>query len=302
MRIINNIVFLILLFSSTLQAQQFSISADKDSMLIGDHLSFTLKLQLEKGSKGFFPVFKDSIGKLELIEIMPLDTQAEYLEQKIVGSIFEEGTYTFTQIPAIVVAANGKQDTLFGKDIIVKVHTVEVDTTQAFKDIKTFKTPPFPWKYFLTIAGIVLLILAFIAGLIIAYLVKEKKLVLFKEKPKTALDYYNEALKKLDTLEKQKLWQNNQFKEYYLNLSEILRTYMEGRWNFKALESTTDEIKASLIEHKIEHKVVVEVLSQSDLAKFAKFKPLGEDNTRMMHLAKNFIVSTEPKTEEKKDV
>jgi hypothetical protein len=286
------------LIVSTIQAQIFNISTDKDTMLIGDHVSFTLHLNLKKGNKGIFPTFKDSIGKLEIIEVFPIDTGLDFLEQKIVGTLFEEGTYTFTEIPALILDEKGKIDTFFANEIVLKVNTLKVDTTLAFKDIKTFKSPPFPWKFFLTVVAIVLLILV----AIISYVIRKKKLWLFKEKSKTALDYYHEALKKLEVLEKKQLWQNDQVKEYYLNLSEILRTYLEGRWNFKALECTTDEIKSNLILNKIEHFMAIEVLNQADLAKFAKFKPIGEDNKRMLQLTKAFIHSTQPKKEEKKDV
>jgi hypothetical protein len=118
---------------------------------------------------------------------------------------------------------------------------------------------------------------------------------LFKEKPKTELDYYHEAIDKLQTLENKKLWQNDQVKEYYLGLSEILREYLEGRFGIQAMESTTDEINDTLIlQDKLKLKLR-EVLAQADLAKFAKFKPLGDENIRLMKQAKDFVRHTKPK-------
>ncbi len=107
-----------------------------------------------------------------------------------------------------------------------------------------------------------------------------------------------DKLKKLKTLEQQKLWQNNQIKEYYLEISEILRTYLEGRYQVNAMESTTDEIIEDLNNTDVNKNLnskLKDVLQQCDLAKFAKFKPSPEENTRLMKSAQDFVLHTKPK-------
>jgi hypothetical protein len=176
------------------------------------------------------------------------------------------------------------------------VNTLEVDTSQALKAIKTVKSIPFPWKEFLKKLILYLIPILLVLILLVWYYIRKKKIILFPEKPKTMLDYYEGAIDELSNLEHQKLWQNDQVKEYYLSLSEILRAYLEGRFGINAMESTTDEIKADLILEEAMKLKLGEVLTQADLAKFAKFKPQGDENIRMIKIAKDFVRHTKPQT------
>ena len=51
--------------------------------------------------------------------------------------------------------------------------------------------------------------------------------------------------KQLEKLKQAQLWQNGKIKAYYSDLSDILRLYIENRYNSPALEMTTDEILSS---------------------------------------------------------
>ncbi|MEZ4978074.1 MAG: hypothetical protein R2772_02140 [Chitinophagales bacterium] len=50
-------------------------------------------------------------------------------------------------------------------------------------------------------------------------------------------------MKNLEELDSKKLWQNDQIKEYYLGISEILRSYLEGRFVSMLRKQLTDEIR-----------------------------------------------------------
>jgi len=291
------ILFFFIVFVSlrTINAQQFTLSLDKDSMLIGDHLLMTLSLTYNNGEQGYLPQLLDSVLLFDLIETYPIDTLENTISQRILMTQFSEGLYEVGQFPALIRRGNGDIDTFYSNILNLVVNTVEADTSQAFKPIKTVKSIPFPWKEFLKKVALILIPILLILALIIWHFVRKKKLILFPEKPKTMLDHYDDALDNLSKLESQKLWQNEQTKEYYLGLSEILREYLEGRFGVNAMESTTDEIKEELfLQDGLKNKVC-EILSQADLAKFAKFKPYGEENIRMMKMAKDFVKHTKPK-------
>lgn len=282
-------------------AQQFKLALDKDSMLIGDHLLMTLSVTYLKGEKAYLPQLVDSVILFDIIETYPSDTINNTITQSILMTQFNEGVYEIGQLPALILRGNGDIDTLYSNTLTLMVNTVDVDTSQAFKPIKTVKSIPFPWKEFLKKLAIYLIPILILLALIIWYFIRKKKLTLFPEKPKTMLDHYEDALDQLSKLERQKLWQKEQIKEYYLSLSEILREYLEGRFGVNAMESTTDEIKEDLfLEDGLKNKVC-EILAQADLAKFAKFKPLGEENIRMMKMAKDFVKHTKPKLVKESD-
>lgn len=292
-----NVVLLISLLglSNLLFGQAFSIELDKDSMLIGDHFTLSMNLSLKEGEMGYFPQLVDSVMAFDKIESYPVDTSEEGLNQKILLTQFDAGLYEISQLPALVQRSDGSFDTLRSNTVMLYVGSIEVDTTQAIKPIKTVKSLPFPWKAFFKKLALWLIPILIIIALILWYVLRKKDVKLFKEKPKTMLDFYQDAIDQLQTLESKKLWQNDQVKDYYLGLSEILREYLEGRFGIQAMESTTDEINENLILQDSLKLKLKEVLSQADLAKFAKFKPLGDENIRMMKLAKDFVRHTKPK-------
>lgn len=279
-------------------SQTFSIDIDKDSVLIGDHFTLSMKLEFNEGEMGYFPQLVDSVMAFDLIETYPVDTTEDGLEQKVILTQFEAGFYEINGLPALIQRSNGTIDTLQSNNETLFVSTIEVDTSQAFKPIKTVKSLPFPWKAFFKKLAIWLIPILIIIILIVWYILRKKDISLFTEKPKTPLDYYHEAIDQLQALENKKLWQNDQVKEYYLSLSEILREYLEGRFEIQAMESTTDEINENLILQDGLKMKLKEVLAQADLAKFAKFKPLGDENIRMMKLAKDFVRHTKPQTQQ----
>ncbi|MDA8980366.1 hypothetical protein N9G63_04915 [Chitinophagales bacterium] len=289
------ILFTLTLLSFPAFSQTFSIELDKDSILIGDHFTLNMTLQLNGGELGYFPQLVDSAMTFDSIQAYPVDTIPNGIQQKIVLTQFEAGIYEISQLPALVQRSNGTLDTLKSNTATLYVGGIDVDTTQAFKPIKTVKSIPFPWKDFLKKLALWLIPILVILALIVWYILRKRDVKLFREKPKTPIDYYHEAIDKLQTLENKKLWQNDQVKEYYLGLSEILREYLEGRFGIQAMESTTDEINNTLIlQDKLKLKLR-EVLAQADLAKFAKFKPLGDENIRLMKQAKDFVRHTKPK-------
>lgn len=95
-------------------------------------------------------------------------------------------------------------------------------------------------------------------------------------------------------LEKKELWQKGEIKNYYSELTDIARNYIEEAIHIPAMESTTSELIAglrmaavkknmSLTQETVEN--LERVLKQADLVKFAKSKPLdfqiAEDRSKI---------------------
>ena len=87
-------------------------------------------------------------------------------------------------------------------------------------------------------------------------------------------------MKELDAKE---LWQKNKIKQYYVELTDILRNYIERELNIPALESTTDELIETMTDFNLASSLNIpeetikklnKLLKDADLVKFAKFKPL----------------------------
>jgi UDP-glucose 4-epimerase len=139
----------------------------------------------------------------------------------------------------------------------------------------------------------------YIGSHIVEQLVKKsfrKKVVNLQVKPKIVVPPHIEALELLQQLRDEKLWQNGFEKEYHIRVSDIIRNYIERRFGLTALEQTTDEImrhtrSIDLIDENLRFKLK-QILSLSDMVKFAKELPLPNENEQSMENAILFVNST----------
>ncbi len=105
------------------------------------------------------------------------------------------------------------------------------------------------------------------------------------------------AIRALEALHHQKLWQNNRHKLYYSGLTDILRTYIAARWEIGAMEMTSDEIVAALRDTELPDKArrdLGAILRNADLVKFAKATPEAEENEADYLKCYYFVEETKP--------
>jgi hypothetical protein len=110
------------------------------------------------------------------------------------------------------------------------------------------------------------------------------------------------AYERLRALIKQDLVKAGKIKEFYERISDILRHYIEHRFNLRAPERTTEEFLAELpyanVLSQADQQRLGEFLRHCDLVKFAKHEPTTEQIQKTFDLVKDFIETT--KSEEKK--
>ena len=283
-----SIIFL-LLFSASIFAQQKVVtSIDTTKNKIGAEFKLTLKTSVDTLSKVVFPKLKN-IGALEVIQSYPIDTIKKDDRYELIKKYgltqFDSGKYT---IPSIKILINNKA--VMSDSIKVEVANVEVDTLRQkmydIKEIVKAEDSSDWWKYLLGI----LLILG-IGAFVYWYTKIRQKKKIEEEVYKTPIE---KATSLLNMLEKKELWQHGEVKEYYSELTDIARNYIEEAIEIPAMESTTSELieglktasqkkKMKLSQETIEN--LFAVLKQADLVKFAKSKPLEfeitEDRNRI---------------------
>ena len=311
-KIKRNIIFCVLVIFFTNCSTAFAqlsatIKADSTHIEIGDHLRLHITLNTDN-TKHFavFPDFKDSIGGLEIVKKNKIDTaifgNRKVLSQEVVVSAYDEGSFYISPIAFPYLNKElKKDDTLFTNDLLVTVKTLVVDTAQPIKPIK----PPFKIPYLLSefTWWIVGFIVAIIAIALAFYFYKKYKASKAKSpsRPKPKEPPHIWANKQLHILHENKLWQKGEIKAYYSRLSEILRLYLEYRFDYYALEATTEEIKLKISTLDIPPfaaKNLIEDLMLSDFVKFAKMNPSPDDNVQALEKAKQFIKNTIPVEEE----
>ena len=276
---------LLLLLTNVVFAQQKQVltSIDTTKNKIGAEFKLTLKTGVDTLSKVVFPNARN-FGALEVIQSYPIDTIRKNDRYELVKKYgltqFDSGKYT---IPSVRILINNKA--FLSDSIKVEVADVQVDTLKQkmydIKDIVAVDNPIGDWWRYL----FVILLLAGLGALGYWYFKKHQKEKIQEEIYKTPIE---KATSLLNNLEKKELWQRGEVKEYYSELTDIVRNYIEEAIEIPAMESTTSELieglkiasrkkKMKLSQETIENLFVV--LKQADLVKFAKSKPLDFEIT-----------------------
>lgn len=151
--------------------------------------------------------------------------------------------------------------------------------------------------YWLFVVGFLILVLS--VGGYIWWQWKHKKTRSPSEQ-EVILSPEDEAMVNLYKLFDSDLIKRGKLKEYFLELSEVMRHYFERRFQIVALESTTLEILRDLREKEVSQelrKLIQEVLDTADLVKFAKWKPASNEIVRVNQQAKAIVEQARPKAE-----
>jgi len=272
---------------------------DARQIVIGDQARFFIHIQNNPATgRVQWAVIPDSFNNLEVVERGKIDTIKQgnlvTYNQRIVITGFDSGIFKIPAFTFPVIPNSGDPYTIQTDSFALMVQTVAVDTTKGFKGIKGIIYVKSSWlDYIWLIAGGVLffLLLAFV----IIYFIRNKKLATKAQGATESLQDY--ALRLLRELELRQLWQKKQVKEYYVELTDIVRNYIEARFQTSAMELTTDEMLAKSLEIREMqpyHDLLMSILQTADLAKFAKFQPLAEVHVQTMEQARQFIDSSRP--------
>lgn len=292
-------------------------SLSRDTILIGDQ--FTLDVEVDKDMMQIvdFPILKGQImgDTIEVLKMFPIDTiktdgRQQTIKISYLLTCFEAGAYSLGEFP-VLYAEKNIVDTLLSHEILdIYVKTFIIDTTtQGIADIKPQMETPLNWAelkeyIFNKFTLVALIILLLIAAII--YLVVKKRRTGSIFAPKAVEPPHVVAMRELQKLKNQKLWENHKHKSYYTALTDILRVYICGRYDVDAMEMTSDEIiKAckSLDIPERQFKAMNLLLELADLAKFAKFIPSDQENEECYHIVYYFVEETKlmPQQEEDKE-
>lgn len=292
-------------------AQRIKATASLDSanILLGDQVKLFLEIEHPKNVKVEFPQVPDTIATLiEVLSRSGPDTFAMDNEefQKVIQSYtitsFDSGSY---RIPPFWFRfeANGLIDSIPTNGVSIMVHSMPIDTTRGPADIKM------PYAAPLTLKEVVPYILGVMLGGAIIFLLlysikrKKKNLPVFVKPSKPKEPPHVVALRELDRIKEEKVWQKDRIKQFYSEITDVLRVYMEERFEVPAMEQTTDETLAAFRYRKdlISEKSFThlsQILQLSDLVKFARYIPLPDDHN--LTLVNSYFFINDTKKEEPK--
>lgn len=315
MKKLNRLILFILLtlLSIRLYASEPVVKArmDSDAIVMGRMSTIELSVTHDKNVRGRFPIFSmlqdngiipicgDSI---ELRAPVKSDTLQKGTQLMINYTIpiqsFDSGSYKLPAIDFIVGVDTFKSNILTLK--VLPVSGVTADTQ--ISDYSNVADPENPsifdslpdwvinyWWLIITAA----ILLALIIVLYNRY--KKNGYIIIPPKPEPTP--YEEAMARLNKLKEHKLWEQGFEKEYYTQLTDILRNYIYRRYGINANEMTSREILNALgqiPETKDKRKGIRQMLTMADFVKFAKVRPLPADNVSSMDSVRLFVEETKP--------
>lgn len=292
------ILFVFILSSSFALAQstpKVSAKVDTTSIRIGEQ--FELKIEVNDTTNVIIPKLDKLVG-LEIVEEDKIDTIKSRLLKRYVLTGFDSGAYYVPQQQIFI-----RNQAYLTDSILINVATVPVDTTkQKMFPIKSIQEEPYVFDDFKPYLIWVILGLLLIGAII--YFILRKKNKEEEEEIIPALPPYEEALEKLKELDHKLLWQNNRIKQYYSELTEIIRDYIEKELKVPALEITSDELIGYIRDFKDAETLDISketfeklkaLLQEADLVKFAKSKPLSHEIEEDRRDAEEILNSMKPK-------
>lgn len=285
------------------QGSKFEATLNRESILIGEQLELSLRLSASAADSMRLPQFSDTLIKqVEIVSASNVDTTFEgsnlsvkVLTQNLTLTSFDSGYHAVAPLKSMV---NGQ--IVESNPFLISVETVPIDTAKGIYDIRGVAQVPFSWMewfkenwfWFAIVAAVLLIIVVFV----IWFQRKPKKVI---EEPKIPVRPAHEiALERLNILEGKNLWQSGKTKAFYSELTDILREYIEERFQIPAMEQTSDEIIRSMKHNPSFSSALIEkthqVLFLADLVKFAKENPVGSENDQNLALVRTFITDTIP--------
>ena len=291
-------IFYILFFISAIGfAQKPIVKAEIDTTNIRIGEQFNLKISVDEIQNVIIPKLK--LKGLEVVDSTKTDTVKNSLIRKYILTGFDSGAFYIPQQQIFV-----RNQAYLTDSLLVNVATIAIDTSKVKKfPIKYIKSEPYTFDDYKIYIYIFLAALAIIGFWIYWFVIRKRKIEEDEPTYRT-LPPYEEAIYKLSELDEKLLWQNNKVKEYYSELTEIVRGYIERELKVPALEKTTDEIIESLTDFNDSNAIVTtketikklkELLQEADLVKFAKSKPLSIEIEEDRKDAEDVVNNLKPK-------
>ena len=284
----------ILILSACALSAQVNVTARLDSVgfFVGQQDGIELQVVMDAGRHLQLPRIRKGdmlVPNVEVVDVLKADTQrindGKRLEirQKYIITAWDSALY---RIPPFRVLVDRKPYET--KSLAIKVLTLDIDTTQTDKlcPPRPVQTVPFCWDDWKGIVYSWLVALVLIAVTVyVWHRTRNGKPVFSFIRIKKKLPPHQVALTEIENIKSEKPWTDNDSKEYYTRLTDVLREYIQDRYGFSAMELTSNEIIQNLIERGDGQSLdeLRSIFATADLVKFARFQPyLGENDNNLM--------------------
>ena len=294
----------LILFFIAAYSQEITVKSapDTTAILIGDQIGFSVSATLPPGVNATLRTAADTLaGKIIILGRSARDTVKSpdgnlTVTDRYLITSYDSGTYSIPPFYAEFLSGDSLKR-YYSDYSLLRVARPEVapkDSTDVIYDIVPPRVAPLTFREILP-----WLIIALIAAAVVYLLARflpRSPLKRFIRPPAPREPAHVIALRELNRLREEEIWQKGEVKEFYSRLSDILRRYIDNRYGIMSPEMTTDETvrmlqKAAVTTHD-EMSLVRELLSLSDMVKFAKYVPQTEVHEKSIDDAVRFVELT----------
>jgi len=277
---------------------QLKASVDNTNITVGDILQLNLEIKRPKAAGVAFPTIgpqlKDWIVRDSVRSPSKENEPGWFSESlRLQLTIYKTGDFEIPLLEVEVVHSNGEKQVLTSDPIKIKVQSVLSGDQEQLKGIKAQADIPADYKPFLLLLA-ALGALALIIYRAIHFFKNRKGIETFiPEETRSPEEIAREVIRALLA---RKLVQKGYLKEFYLELSEIVKRYLGLKLGVPSLERTTEEFSRDLRETAVsweEFQLIKEFLMDCDLVKFAKYRPSEEEIDRIVQRSFDIIDATE---------
>ncbi len=275
----------------------FSISTPGGTIQVGDPYEVTLTAIYPTNGTVSFP----EIGREKEIVVLdrewstfPFEPDSGHRKEEVTYTItsFRIGDHMICENPMIYQHDGITENRPAPETTLAVVSSLPENASSEIADIKPEyrlpgRIPAWCWMVLGSAA------LAFLVGLITSKLWKNREHIIPQAPP---IPPQVIALKALEALKQKRLLEQDECNAFYTELSLILRTYLEGRFQLNAPEETTEEIIEEMSRSPelggAQRNMLQEFMRQADMVKFAKGHPDRNTMGAAFETTRQFVEET----------
>lgn len=300
-KIIYSLLFALLLLGGVDVSAQTTVDAklEPTALLIGEQAHLTVKVTADAGVPVAFPSYKgrELMKGVEVLNETPADTSWLNGDKRLVIT----KVYTVTSfdsslyyLPPIIVTAGGKK-VASRQGIGLKVSTVSIDTAHVDQCFGPKSVAPGIFEWSSLWLWLSLLLVLLVVGVVVLFYrsagkipMMRRRIILPPEPPHVL------AKKQIENIKESPQLRSADSKQYYMALTDVLRSYIEQRFQFSAKEMTSQEIIERLMRGKNEESLseLRQIFATADLVKFAKYEAQLNENDSNLLKALDFVNNT----------
>jgi len=261
---------------------QLKTGVDATQVTIGDVVTVNLSVKHSPTVKVAFPQVETTLGmwtvrnSKRLAQTKLTDgTVEDNLQLQLAA--YRTGDLEIPGLSVETVKPNGEKEVLASEPIKVAIQSVLTGNQDALKDLKPQAEIEADYKPFLFFLA-ALASAGYLVYRLIQYLKGRNKGPIPKpERVRSPEEIANEAIERLLA---RRLVEQGQFKQFYLELSEIVKRFLGSKLGVHSLERTTEEFTRDLRAVSVpsaQYRLIREFLEDCDLVKFAKYRPAADE-------------------------